>query len=131
MKSLKQTYIINAPVKEVWKALTDPKYIEGWGAGKCVMDEKEGTNFSLWGESIWGRNTKVVSGKLLIQDWYSDETPKWKSPSIVTFELVEENGNTKLDLTQENIPEKDFQNIFDGWKDYYVGPLKAFVESKN
>ena len=53
------------------------------------MDEKEGTNFSLWGESIWGRNTKVVSGKLLIQDWYSDETPKWKSPSIVTFELVE------------------------------------------
>ena len=36
----------------------------------------------------------------------------------------------KLKDAVEN-EEKDFQNIFDGWKDYYVGPLKAFVESKN
>lgn len=130
MRTIKQTYIFNAPKKEVWKALTDIKYIESWGAGPCKMDQNEGTNFSLWGGSIWGKNTKVVKAKLLIQDWFSDEDPRWKRPTNVTFELFDEDGKTRLELLQENVPEKDYDNLNAGWKDYYLGPLKDFVESK-
>ena len=77
-KIIKQTYHIHAPISEVWKALVNPKYIDGWGGGPAKMNNKKGTKFSLWGGSIWGTNTEVVSEKKLIQDWYSDsEDRNW------------------------------------------------------
>src|SRR5258706_11737118 len=129
MKTVKQTYHIKAPVEMVWDALVDPKHIDKWGGGPAKMDGKVGTKFSLWGGSIWGKNTKVISGKKLVQDWYSDsEEKKWKEPSIVTFELTMEKEGTKLELIHENIPDEDAKNIDEGWKDYYLGPLKEYVE---
>ncbi|SRR5258706_9191259 len=145
MKTVKQTYHIKAPVEMVWDALVDPKHIDKWGGGPAKMDGKVGTKFSLWGGSIWGKNTKVISGKKLVQDWYSDsEEKKWKEPSVVMFDLSkEEDGSahsagsgqagssqagTKLELIHENIPDEDAKNIDEGWKDYYLGPLKEYVE---
>lgn len=129
MKTIKQTYQITAPIEMVWEALVDPKHIDKWGGGPSIMDGKAGTKFSLWGGSIWGRNTKVAPGKKLVQDWYSEnEEEKWKNASIVTFELYKELDCTKLELIHENIPNSDAKNIDEGWKDYYLGPLKEYVE---
>ncbi len=129
MKTVRQRYHIKAPIEMVWEVLTDPKHIDKWGGGPAKMDGKVGTKFSLWGGSIWGKNTKVVPGKKLVQDWYSDsEEKKWEEPSIVTLELTMEKEGTKLELIHENIPDEDAKNIDEGWKDYYLGPLKEYVE---
>ena len=130
MKVIKQTYLINAPVEEVWKALVDLKFIDGWGGGPAKMDGKSGTKFSLWGGEIFGENKKVIEHKLLVQDWFSKEEKREK-PTKVTFNLAFQNGKTELELIHEDVPEKDEQNISDGWKDYYLGPLKDYLESKN
>lgn len=127
MKSIKQKYLINAPVEKVWKALVTPKEIEGWGAGPAKMDDKTGTKFSLWGGDIHGENTKVVENKILEQDWFGGE---WNESSKVKFVLSEENGKTKLELFQENVPDEEADNIDDGWKEYYLGPLKDYLENK-
>ena len=85
---IKQTYRIQAPIAEVWKAYVDPKYIDRWGGGSAKMDDRVGTKFSLWGGSIWGTNTKVIKEKKLVQEWYSEsEHGKWGQPSLVTFTL--------------------------------------------
>ena len=129
MKTIKQTYFIKSSVSNVWQALTDPKQIDGWGGGPAKMDDKTGTKFSLWGGSIWGVNTKVLPEKKLVQDWYSDmNNKKWESPSIVTFKLKEEKGGVNLTLLHENVPDADAKDIDLGWKNYYLGPLKDYLE---
>ena len=130
MKTIKQTYIIKASVDKVWEALVDARIIEGWGAGPAKMDDKVGTKFSLWGKSIWGKNLEVVQNRKLVQDWYSDEEKKWEKPSKVTFALHEEKDSTRLELVHEDIPDENFKDIADGWKDYYLGPLKDYLEAK-
>lgn len=131
MKTIKQTYNINAPVDKVWKALVDSKQIDGWGGGPAKMDDKKGTKFSLWGGSIWGENTEVVENKKLVQDWYSDtDNKKWTEPSKVTFSLSEKQGKTELELIHTNVPDADADDIDDGWKEYYLGPLKDYLEQK-
>lgn len=127
MKTIRQTYIIKAPVKKVWKALTDPKHIEGWGAGPAKMAPVEGTKFSLWGADIFGTNKEVIPNKKLVQEWWGG---RWDEPSTVTFELLEKNGKTKVELLHENLPNDAAKDIEKGWKDYYMGPLKKYVESK-
>ena len=125
MKNLKQSYTINAPVSKVWQALIDIGDIEEWGAGPAVMDDKVGTHFKLWGGDIHGQNLEVVPEKQLKQEWYGGE---WPQPSHVTFHLSKVPEGTKLELIHENIPDEAYIDIANGWKQYYIGPLKEFVE---
>ena len=125
MKTIKQKYVINVPVGKVLQAITDPKEIEGWGAGPAKMDYKVGTKFSLWGGEVYGTNTKVIENKLLEQDWSESD---WNSPSKVRFTLYEENGKTTVELFHTDVPDSDVNDIDDGWHRYYLGPLKKYLE---
>ena len=46
MKIIKQTYLINSSIEDVWQALVDPKYINAWGGGPAKMADKVGTKFA-------------------------------------------------------------------------------------
>lgn len=130
MKTIQQSYTIHAPLHAVWEALVDPKQIDGWGGGPVKMNDKVGTKFSLWGGSIWGRNIESVTEKKLVQEWYSEEDTAWEQPSVVTFILQPEKTGVKLHLLHTDIPDAYEESIADGWKEYYLGPLKEYVEEK-
>ena len=126
MKSLQQIYTIKAPIIKVWEALVDPKIIDQWGGGPAKMHQKEGDTFSLWGGDVHGTNIKVKPPTFLEQDWYGGE---WGAPSKVTFTLTAQSvTSTKIVLIQDGIPDSDFEDIRDGWKQYYLGPLKELLE---
>lgn len=125
MKAIKQTYHIHAPVEKVWKALVDPQDINEWGGGPVKMSDKVGIEFSLWGGDIHGTNKDVVTNKKLVQEWFGGE---WDAPSIVTFVLSVKDDSTEVELIHENVPDSEAKDIEQGWKDYYMGPLKEFVE---
>jgi activator of HSP90 ATPase len=127
MKTIVQDYHINAHIEKVWEALVNVQEINGWGGGPAKMDDKTGTKFSLWGGDIYGTNIEVEVFKKLVQEWYGG---KWEEPSIVTFKLEKKGDSTKLILVQENVPDNEYEDIDQGWKDYYLGPLKSYVEQK-
>ena len=127
MKSFIKDYDIKVSADKVWDALTKPELIEKWSETKAVMDDKEGTEFKLWGGDIFGKNIEVKKDQLLKQEWYGD---KWDAPSIVTMELTQKDGVTHVKLTHENIPDESDDDFSGGWDDYYFGPLKDLVEGK-
>lgn len=126
MKTIKQTYLISAPKDKVWQALVDPKIIDDWGGGPAKMKDEEGFEFSLWGGDIHGKNVIVLKEKQLVQEWVSGD---WEQPSKVTFNLSKEGDKTKIELIHEDIPDKDVKDIDDGWKRYYLSPLKELLET--
>jgi len=126
-KPITKDYFIKAPTLEVWKALVNQKYIENWGGGPAKMDDKIDTKFSLWGGDIHGKNIEVVTNKKLVQEWYGGD---WQKPSILTFKLEEEKDGTRLTLFQTDVPEEELNDIDAGWDDYYLGPLKEYLEGK-
>ncbi len=127
MKTIIQDYHIDAPIEKVWEALTDAQEINRWGGGPAKMDDKVGTKFSLWGGDIHGTNIEVEVFKKLVQEWYGGE---WQEPSIVTFKLEKKSSSTKIELIHENVPDKEYDEIDQGWKDYYLVPLKKYTEGK-
>jgi len=126
MKTIKQTYRIEAPIEGVWEALVNPSEIDAWGGGSAVMDDKVGTEFSLWNGDIHGKNIEVKQYELLKQEWVSGD---WPEPSIVTFLLTPNGNGTKVDLVHENIPDKETKEIEEGWKKYYLGEVKNLLEA--
>lgn len=126
MKQIELTYTISAPIDKVWQAFIDPDVIEEWGGGPAVMDEQEGTEFSLWGGEIHGVNTKVVAEKLLAQDWYSGDG--WDEPSKLTISFAKEGIGTTVKLEQDNVPLDEVDEIIQGWEEFYLGPLQEYLE---
>ncbi|HEY5601223.1 MAG TPA: SRPBCC domain-containing protein [Patescibacteria group bacterium] len=128
MKTIEQTYTINAPLEKVWQALIDPIEIDAWGAGPAKMADQEDFEFSLWGGDIWGKNVEVEAPNKLVQDWYGGN---WEKPSKVTFSLSEVNGVTEVGLLHENVPDEEDGDIETGWSDYYFGEIKKYLENSS
>ncbi len=125
MRVIRQIYSIHAPIEKVWGALVDPAMINKWGGGPAKMSDIEGAAFSLWGGDIHGKNLKVNPGKLLKQEWISKDND---TPGTVTFTLKESNGVTTVALVHEGISDESHDDLSDGWKNYYLGPMKKLFE---
>ncbi len=125
METINQSYVIHAPIAKVWDALVNAKTIEAWGGGPAKMNDKVGTEFTLWGGDIWGSTIEVVEEKRLVQDWHAGE---WSEPSKVTFTLKPDGSNTHIELVHENVPHKEVADIASGWKEYYLGAMKNYLE---
>ncbi|MFA8437142.1 MAG: SRPBCC domain-containing protein [Marinifilaceae bacterium] len=125
MKNFNYKLEINASQEEVFTALTNPFQIELWTGYPAVMDDKAGTEFSLWEGDISGRNMEIVKDYKLVQEWDFGETEK---PSIVTILLKKAGKATRLELDHQNIPDEAYEEIVEGWKDYYLDAMKRFLE---
>ena len=49
-----------------------------------------------------------------------------KEPSIVTIKLHPHKQGTSAELSHTNIPDDDYEDIVEGWKDAYFGAIIDF-----
>jgi uncharacterized protein YndB with AHSA1/START domain len=125
MKQIRRSFVIKADKNEVFNALTNPLALELWTGYPAVMDSKPGTEFSLWEGDITGKNLEIIPGEKIVQEWFFDDP---ENPSIVTIELEEENKGTRIKLLHTNVPDEAYGNIDYGWKEYFFGAMKKYLE---
>lgn len=125
MKDFKKYYIISAPPSDVYLALTNPLTIQLWSGEEAVMSTEPGSEFSLWEESIVGKNLEFEENKKIIQQWYFEGQ---EEPSIVTIKLHEDKKGTSAELRHTNIPDQAYEDIVEGWNEQYFGALQEFYD---
>lgn len=124
-KTLKLTRKIKGSPEEVYRAITNPFTIQLWTDEPAVMEEKEGTEFSILGGAISGKNISFIPGKQVKQLWFFGED---HPGSEVTINLEAEKNHTQMFVEQKDIPEDSFENIRQGWLDTYIKGLREFFE---
>lgn len=123
MKDFKKYFTLPAPPEEVYAALTNPATIRLWSGEEAVMSTQPGSEFSLWNESIVGKNLEFEPGKLIVQEWYfGDQEP----PSIVTIKLHPHKSGSSIELRHSNIPDEVYDEMVQGWVFNYFGSLEEF-----
>ncbi|HSH50925.1 MAG TPA: SRPBCC domain-containing protein [Bacteroidales bacterium] len=127
MRDYKKYYNIPATPGEVFIALTNPFTIELWSGYKTIMDDKEGTEFTLWDGDISGKNLEIEKNKKIVQEWYFGQQD---NRSIVTIKIYEKKKTAQIELNHTNIPDEIYDNITKGWDEYYFGALKIFFEEE-
>jgi activator of HSP90 ATPase len=125
MKEIRRTIHIKASRETVFNAITNPLTIELWSGYPAIMESAAGTEFSLFDGDITGKILSLQPPDLIEQEWYFGDQP---DASIVRLELSEDSGKTKIDLRHTNIPDEAYDNISTGWKEYYLGALKSYLE---
>jgi len=129
MKKLHQTLKVKATPEQVYETLMDSKLHTELTGSKAVVSSKIGGAFSAYDGYITGKNLELVKSEKIVQEWRGEEEG-WPADhfSKITFVLKPINGGTQIDFTQEALPEPAFENIKEGWEDYYWQPLKEKFE---
>ncbi len=137
----KANITIEAPIEEVWDALTKPEIIKQYFFGtNTITDWKPGNPIRFTG--VWEGKSYEDKGtvlnfepfKLLRYDYWSSMSGIEDKPEnyvTITFRLSEEaEGKTYLSLTQENIPdEKMKEHSEQNWRMVLEG-LKKLLEKQ-
>jgi uncharacterized protein YndB with AHSA1/START domain len=129
----------NAPVEQVWKAITDNQSMKQWYFELEDFRPEVGFTFSFVGENE-GRKfihlcriTEVVPNRKLSYTWQYEGLD---ALTVVTFELFPEQGGTRLKLTHEgleNLPQdRDYarSNFEAGWDHIINKSLSGFLGEK-
>jgi len=126
VKDFKKYYIIPAEPQDVYNALTNPVTIELWTGDPATMSTEPGSEFSLWEDSIIGKNLEFEENKKIVQQWYFDGQDE---PSIVTIKLHQHDDGTSVEVRHTNIPDEAYTDITEGWVNSYLSGLDDFFGS--
>ena len=125
MKDFKYKLKMDAEIEDVWRAFTSAASMELWTGYPAIFEAKPESEFELWEGDITGKVIEVEEYKKIVEQWYFDEQEK---PSIATIKFFQEKNKIKVELYHENIPDDAFDNITEGWVEYYFKAIKEFVE---
>ncbi|MBP8959070.1 MAG: SRPBCC domain-containing protein [Bacteroidales bacterium] len=122
MKTFKKTFRISVEPSDIYSALTNPFIIELWTGYKAVMNEEPGSEFSLWEGDIEGKNIEFIKNRKIVQEWYfGDQVEK----SIVTILIKPAKNFSEVTVEHTNIPDESYENISQGWNEYYFDAIES------
>ncbi|HEV8507163.1 MAG TPA: SRPBCC family protein [Chitinophagaceae bacterium] len=132
--------IFNAPVENVWKAITDINQMRVWYFPQLENFKPEKgfeTQFNVHHEGkdfmhLWKVKEVMPLKKISIEWKYAG----YPGSSLVSFELFPEGNRTRLVLTHEGVesfmpakyPELAKKNFIEGWTAFMDKELKEFLE---
>jgi uncharacterized protein YndB with AHSA1/START domain len=134
--------VYNAPVMRVWHAITDLEQMRQWYFPMLTEFEPEvgfETKFDvLSGEKVFPHIWKVaevIPGKKISYEWKFGGYP---GNSLVSFELFDEDGKTRIVLTHYKLetfrgdinPDLAVPNFIQGWTHFIGTALREFVEQE-
>ena len=133
-----KTIEINADKSKVWDALINPEIIKQYFFGtEVVSDWEVGSEIIFQGEYQGtkyrdkGNILKIETEKIIRYNYWSGFSgleDKEENYSIVTYELNDENGKTRLSLTQENLANEQSKEHSDKNWDIVLSQMKEIIE---
>lgn len=125
LKEFKTRIKIKATPADVYAALTNPFTIELWSGYHAEMPGEPGSDFSMWDGDISGCILELVPDQKVVQEWYFGDQ---EQQSVATIKIFADRSNTQVDLLHTNIPAEAYEEICEGWTNYYLGAIKDFLE---
>jgi activator of HSP90 ATPase len=126
-KAIKQTVTFKTTPHAIYEALMDEKKHAAFTGGEAKISRKAGGKFSIYGGDIEGKNLELITDQKIVQSWrYSDWPEGHYSTATFTLEPIEK--GTRLTFSQTDVPDDKYEDIKQGWKDYYWGPMKEMLE---
>jgi len=134
MKPLEKKVVINAPISDVWNALTDPSKIEQWMLMPNNFEPELNRDFIFNAEmngnhfDIKCKVLEIEKNKKLVYSWSG---PFMEGDTKVSIQLKENSAGTELILIHSGFGEnqKDVQESHsEGWDLRFVEKLKDVVE---
>lgn len=125
-KNIKQTVTFKAIPHEVYELFMDSKKHSQFTGDKAVISRKVGGKFTAFGGYAEGTNLELIPDKKIVQKWRTSDWPEGHY-SQITLSLMSNERGTRLTFTQSGVPDDQYDDILQGWRDYYWSPMKEML----
>lgn len=126
-KTIRQSVTFKTSPHKVYEALMDSKKHAEFTGSQVSMSRKVCGKFSVYDGDIEGVNLELVPDQKIVQSWRYSNWPE-DYYSKATFSLQKILSGTRLTFTQTGVPEEFYDDIRQGWHDYYWTPMKEILE---
>jgi activator of HSP90 ATPase len=127
-KTIKQSVTFKVGAHAVYELLMDSKKHSILAGDEARISRKVGGKFNIGGY-IEGVNLELVPDEKIVQSWRYEDWPKGHY-SKATFSMKEREGKTRMTFMQSGVPEEFYEDIKQGWIDYYWTPMKEILQKK-
>ncbi len=128
MKTIKQTILLNASAQDIYDILINAKKLTKITGGKATNTEKVGGKFTAYDDYVTGTNIEFTPREKIMQKWTCQDFPPGHFTDV-TIELKKKSDKqTELILTQTNVPDDFYEDINEGWNQFYWEPIKDYLE---
>lgn len=133
------TIKINAPIHKVWDIITKPEFVKLWQYGSDLLTtwesgsdirfrtEWEDKVFEQWGKVLEFRPNEIVKYSLFAPR--PDLVDKAENYFIMSYVLTDDNGQTKLEIIQEDNRPNAIQEEPQGEENQVLRSLKQLAET--
>lgn len=129
-ESIKLSAVIPATPERIYQAWLDSREHAAFTGGAATVEAKVGGRFTAWDGYIQGTIQALEPGRRILQAWRSADFPADAPDSRLEVLLARTPRGTRITLVHTNIPEGQGTDYEQGWKDYYLTPMKGYFASQ-
>jgi uncharacterized protein YndB with AHSA1/START domain len=124
--SLTLTTFIPAKPEQVYDAWLNSEQHSAMTGAEARLEPKEGAQFVAWDGYIHGANVALEPPRVIRQSWRATDFPDDARDSQLMIQLEPEGEGTRMTLKHTGIPSGRAYLYEQGWKDYYLEPMREY-----
>lgn len=126
IRIIRHTVFFNAPPEDVFDLLMVSELHSEFTGDFAEVDYSEGGTFKAYGGYIQGITKRLIPHTFIEQDWWCADFDEGHFTTVI-YELKRTSDGTELWFSQDNVPEKHFENISKGWYEHYWNKMKTYL----
>ena len=109
---IEKEILIEAPIDDVWRAVTEPEHIKQWFASECELDGPAGRVSFEGGETYYLHVEAFEPPNRFAYRWLEErgETARPDNSMLVEFTLQAEHGHTRLRVVESGFDRVDWSD---------------------
>lgn len=129
-KIIQQTVTFPATPDKLYDMYMNQKLHAALTGHPVTIRRIAGTKFRAFGGMVLGKTLHVVPKRLIIQSWRGKDWKREDIDSTLIVRFLPDKEGGKVELTHVNVPEYDYNDVNEGWKEYYWKPWREYLAKK-
>lgn len=130
MDSFKIAEKFPVPASVMYQSWLDSEIHSDFTGAMAAIEERPDSFFTAWDGYITGRILKLDKDGLIAMSWRTTEFPAEAESSTVELQITDLGDSCEINIYHYGIPEGDGDKYREGWKQFYLNPMRAYFALK-
>ena len=128
--SLELSVNLNVTAEKLYSDWLNSEAHSKFTGSPARIDPSLNGKFTAWEGYIFGTNKSFDPFNKIVQRWRTTEFDEKEEDSILEVLFESTVNKTRLTLKHSNIPEGQGEDYKQGWKEFYIEPMKKYYNKK-
>lgn len=126
---IRQSVVLPASAEKLFEMYINPSTHQAITGASVDIGAKSGSEFKAFDGALTGTILEVIKPRLIIQSWRSVNFMAEDPDSTLILAFTSEGDEGRIDLVHLDVPDQDYQGVYQGWEKYYWTPWRTYLAS--